>query len=99
MPRGILDHRRAKPAQALLARQVDAEPHRRGAAQLVEKQAGDAALARERVASERRRGAVGMGIELERQGEQERRDLEHAALAPALRGASRSLGPAAAAPV
>ena len=89
--RRIVDHRRAEPAQALLLRQVDAEADRRGAAQLVEQQAGEATLARQRFATERRAAAVGRRVELAGQREQQARHLEHAALAPAgrLRGRAR----------
>ena len=82
---GVVDHRFAQAAQPLFLRQVDAQANRRGAAQLVEQERGEAALARQRLAGRRRRRVVGSRIELKRQGEQQARDFEDAALAPARR--------------
>ena len=86
MTRRIVEHRFAQPPQPLLAaagrcRAAPARARRSSSTQ----QGGEALLARKASRSGSARRAVGPGVELERQGEQQARDLEHAALAPARR--------------
>jgi len=65
------------------------------ATELVEEEGGETPLARERFARRRRTLTVRRRIELQREGEEQARDFEDAALTPARRLGSRAGRPAA----
>jgi hypothetical protein len=76
-----VQHRFAQRAQALVLRQLDAELDGGGAAQLVQRQLAQAALARQQLGRDRSR-AIHFYVHLQHQLAQQRAHLEHAALAP-----------------